>query len=81
LAQAVQTGNDFLIGALIILFLGQIKQHFGVFKIAEILLPDADQILQLTQEALHPLGFGLVVPEIGADGLPLQQFNLFSFAL
>jgi hypothetical protein len=30
---------------------------------------------------LHPLGFGLVVPEIGTDGLPLQQFDLFSLAV
>jgi hypothetical protein len=78
---SVQTGDHLLVGVLVVLLNRHVEQHAGILKIGEILLPDADQILQLAQLALHPLGLVLVVPEIGADGLPFQQFNLFPLAV
>jgi hypothetical protein len=79
--EIIQPGDDLLIGLLVVLLFGQVQEHLGIFQLAEILLPDTDQILQLPQLPLDPLGFGLVVPKVRADRLPLQQFYLFTLAI
>ena len=54
---------------------------FGIFQLAEILLPDTDQILQLAQLPLNLFRLILIVPEVGTDRLPLQQFDLLALAV
>jgi hypothetical protein len=51
---------------------GHVQEHVRLFQILEVALPVLDQVLQLPQFFLYPLGLGLVVPEIRGQGLGLQ---------
>jgi hypothetical protein len=77
----IKTRDHLLVGLFVILLLGHIKEHLGIFQLSEIFVPDSDQILQLAQLSLDLFGFGLVIPEIRADRLPLQQLYLFTLAI
>ena len=81
LAQVVETADHLVVGLLVPLLHGHVQEHVRLLEVGEILLPDADQVLQLAELALHPLGLVLVVPEVGADGLPFEQLHLFPFAI
>ena len=80
-AQTVQAADDLAIRLFILLLDRQLKQHLCIFKVIEIFFPNPDQILQLAELPLHPLGLGLIVPEVRTDRLPFQQFYLFNFVV
>jgi hypothetical protein len=80
-AQVVEAADHLAEGFLVLLLHGHVEEHVRLLEVGEVLFPDADQVLQLAELALDPLGLVLVVPEVGADGLPLEQLYLFPFAI
>jgi hypothetical protein len=70
--ELIQGGLNLLPGFNVLFLNGHVEEHVRLFQVIEVLFPVFYQILQLTQLFLSLLGLGLVVPEVGSQGLGLQ---------